>query len=169
MSVPSIGTRNRGDWRLLVKQCIAQIVKHRAPFVTESPQWVYSVSKSQCLSVCCQYHFYQLQSLCVVYLCVPFPCDFFRGLSSALRSHDQIPASHWPSCHMIRSRPRISRHVLVRGVGVGWFFSSFFSFFFSFFCLKVPTRRRRRRGRRGWKKGGGKNKTKIIFNNATYF
>ena len=24
---------------------------------------------------------------------VPFPCNFFRGLSLALRSHDQIPAS----------------------------------------------------------------------------
>ena len=29
--------------------------------------------------------------LCVV----PFPCKFFLGLSLALRSHDQIPASHW--------------------------------------------------------------------------
>ena len=35
-------------------------------------------------------------SVCVfVCLFVPFPCDFFRGLSLALRSHDQIPASHW--------------------------------------------------------------------------
>ena len=36
-----------------------------------------------------------------VHLCVcvfvPFPCHFFRGLSLALRSHDQIPASHWRS------------------------------------------------------------------------
>ena len=28
-------------------------------------------------------------------LCVPFPCNFFWGLSLVLRSHDQIPASHW--------------------------------------------------------------------------
>ena len=26
---------------------------------------------------------------------VPFPCDFFRGLSLALRSHDQFEASDW--------------------------------------------------------------------------
>ena len=26
---------------------------------------------------------------------VPFPCNFFRGLSLALRSHDQFGASHW--------------------------------------------------------------------------
>ena len=26
---------------------------------------------------------------------VPSPCDFFRGISLALRSHDQIPAFHW--------------------------------------------------------------------------
>ena len=32
--------------------------------------------------------------LCVC-LFVPFPCNFFRGLSLVLRSHDQIPASHW--------------------------------------------------------------------------
>ena len=32
----------------------------------------------RCLSVCC-----------------PLPMRFFRGLSLALRSHDQIPASHW--------------------------------------------------------------------------
>ena len=38
---------------------------------------------------------------------VPFPCNFFRGLLLALRSHDQIQASHWPSGHMIRSRPCI--------------------------------------------------------------
>ena len=31
----------------------------------------------------------------IVCLCVPFSCDFFLGLSLVLRSHDQIPASHW--------------------------------------------------------------------------
>ena len=30
-----------------------------------------------------------------IYISVPFSCNFFRGLSLALRSHDQIPASHW--------------------------------------------------------------------------
>ena len=30
-----------------------------------------------------------------IYIYVPFPCNFFQGLSLALRSHDQIPASHW--------------------------------------------------------------------------
>ena len=34
-------------------------------------------------------------AMSVVCLCVPFPCNFFRGLSLALRSHDQIPASDW--------------------------------------------------------------------------
>ena len=39
-------------------------------------------------------------SVCVfltlfVYDFVPFPCNFFQGLSLALRSHDQILASHW--------------------------------------------------------------------------
>ena len=42
-----------------------------------------------------------------VYLFVPFSCYFFWGLLLALRSHDQIPASHWPSGHMMRSWPLI--------------------------------------------------------------
>ena len=39
-----------------------------------------SFIKLQCLFIC---------------LSVPFSCNFYRGLSLALRSHDQIPASHW--------------------------------------------------------------------------
>ena len=38
-----------------------------------------------------------------IYIC-PFSCHFFRGLSLALRSHDQIPASHWSTLlpyHMV--------------------------------------------------------------------
>ena len=31
----------------------------------------------------------------LVCLSVPFSCQLFRGSSLALRSHDQIPASHW--------------------------------------------------------------------------
>ena len=38
------------------------------------------VAMSVCLSVC---------------LSVPFPCNIFKGLSLALRSHDQFKASHW--------------------------------------------------------------------------
>ena len=41
-----------------------------------------------------------------IYLSVPFPCEFFQGLSLALRSHDQIPASHWSTLlpyHMVES------------------------------------------------------------------
>ena len=30
-----------------------------------------------------------------VYVYVPFQCNFFQGLSLALRSHDQFKASHW--------------------------------------------------------------------------
>ena len=30
-----------------------------------------------------------------IYMSVPFSCNFFLGLLLALRSHDQIPASHW--------------------------------------------------------------------------
>ena len=44
----------------------------------------------RCLSVC---------------LFVPFSCMFFLGLWFALRSHDHTPDLHWPSGHMIRSRP----------------------------------------------------------------
>ena len=29
------------------------------------------------------------------YLYIPFPCNFFRGLLLALRSHDKFQASHW--------------------------------------------------------------------------
>ena len=45
--------------------------------------------------------------LCVV-ICVLSPSHaiFFKA-SLALRSHDQIPASYWPSGHMIRSWPLI--------------------------------------------------------------
>ena len=44
--------------------------------------------------------------VCVcMYVCLSVPHIFFLGLSLALRSHDQIPASHWPSDHMTRPRP----------------------------------------------------------------
>ena len=46
-----------------------------------------------------------------IYL-VPSQCDFFRGLSLALRSHDQIPASHWwthPPPHPTPSAPGLSQ------------------------------------------------------------
>ena len=46
----------------------------------------------------------------IVCVFVPFPCDFFRGLSLALRSHDQIPASHWSTpSPPPTSRSRISK------------------------------------------------------------
>ena len=69
---------------------------------------------------------------------VPFPCILFRGLSLVLRAHDQIPASNWPSGHMIRSRPRIGRpYSAATAAGEG--------------------------GMGGRKKGGGKNKTKTYL------
>ena len=37
--------------------------------------------------------------LCVCVFLFPISCVFFRGLSLALRSHDQIPASHWSTPH----------------------------------------------------------------------
>ena len=43
--------------------------------------------------------------ICLDYISVPFSCNFLWGLSLALRSHDQIPASNWPLGHMIRSLP----------------------------------------------------------------
>ena len=43
--------------------------------------------------------------LLFVCLSVPFPCDFFQGLSLALRSHDQFEVSHWPYYHMIKVTP----------------------------------------------------------------
>ena len=46
-----------------------------------------------------------------LYLFVPFPCDIFRGLSLALRSHDQIPASHWSTL--------LPYHMVVVGGGGG--------------------------------------------------
>ena len=42
------------------------------------------------MSICPYVHMY-------IYIYVSSPCDFFRGLSLALRSHDQIPTSHWSS------------------------------------------------------------------------
>ena len=52
------------------------------------------VAMSVCLSVCL-----------FVCLCVcAIECSFFRGLSLALRSHDQIPASDWSTLlpyHMV--------------------------------------------------------------------
>ena len=38
-----------------------------------------------------------IESRFCVSVCCPFSCDFFLGLSFALRSHDHIPASHWRS------------------------------------------------------------------------
>ena len=35
------------------------------------------------------------QRIVFVYTSLPSHCDFFRGLSLALRSHHQIPPSHW--------------------------------------------------------------------------
>ena len=98
---------------------------------------------------------YVRMSVCVV--SVPFPCDFFRGLSLALRSHDQIPASHWSTpSPPPTSRSRISKifrdsEYLGKSNGKKWsqiwtflfencrklrhkkmFFSSLFSIFFCF-------------------------------------
>ena len=51
---------------------------------TESAHWADSVIESRCPFVCL--------SVCLfVCVCVPSPCNFFRGLSLAHRSHDQIP------------------------------------------------------------------------------
>ena len=49
-----------------------------------------------------------------IYVSVPFHVIFFRGLSLALRSHDQIPASHWSTPHpaSIGNRPRV--HLITR-------------------------------------------------------
>ena len=93
---------------------------HFSPTRPSGPSW--SVSRDVCL---------------YVYVYVPFPCDFFRGLSLALRSHDQIPASDWSTLlpyHMV---------VVVVVVGGGLrkitqplnFFLNFFSSSFSFFFL----------------------------------
>ena len=65
-----------------------------SPFIffifIKSANWADSIIELQCPSVCL--------SVC------PFSCDFFQGLSLALRSHDQIPASHWSTLlpyHMV--------------------------------------------------------------------
>ena len=51
---------------------------------------------------------------CCCSLFVPFQCDFFRGLSLALWSHDQVEASHWPSYHMISSRQTKNTNTLTQ-------------------------------------------------------
>ena len=53
-------------------------------------------------------------SLCICLRLCPFPMQFFLGLSLALRSHGQMPASHWSGFG-----------------GRGWFFS----FIFLILCL----------------------------------
>ena len=47
--------------------------------------WAELVIESPCPYVC----MYVCMDVCAI------ECSFFRGLSLALRSHDQIPASHW--------------------------------------------------------------------------
>ena len=72
-------------WIVNEADCI--FFKKFSPILPSGPSW----SSSRDVRLCfCLYN-------------VPFPCDFFLGLSLALRSHDQIPASHWPSDHMIRN------------------------------------------------------------------
>ena len=45
-------------------------------------------------------------------------CDFFQGLSLALRSHDQIPASHWSTL--------LPYHMVVVGGGEDFFLLFYF-------------------------------------------
>ena len=66
------------------------------PIFIESAHWADLIIESRCPYVC--------MSVC------PFSCNFFRGLSLAVRSHDQIPASHWSTllpypqgCHLFNT------------------------------------------------------------------
>ena len=64
-------------WKYLQKSCLRCLAKYHTLIFTESAD---SVIESPCPSVC--------QYVC---LSVPSGAIFFRGLSLALRSHDQIP------------------------------------------------------------------------------
>ena len=66
------------------KHILKKFKRKPIKFFIESAQWADSIQQSR---YPCIYLY--------IYLSVPFPCEFFRGLSLALRSHDQIPASHW--------------------------------------------------------------------------
>ena len=57
------------------------------PFSPTRPHWAELVIESPCPSVC----LFVCVSVCAI------GCSFFRGLSLALRSHDQFQASHWSS------------------------------------------------------------------------
>ena len=65
-----------------------------SPTRPSGPGWSSShrVCVSVCLCVCLSVCLFVCVSVC---LFVPFPCNFFWGLSLVLRSHDLIPASHW--------------------------------------------------------------------------
>ena len=58
-------------------------------FSPTRPHWPELVIESSCPCVC----------LCVCAI----GCSFFLGLSLALRSHDQIPASHWSTLASLQS------------------------------------------------------------------
>ena len=68
---------------LFIKNLNSLVIKIE-PIFSKNRPLADSFIESRCPSVCL--------SAC---LFVPFPCNFFWGLSLALRSHDQIPASHW--------------------------------------------------------------------------
>ena len=54
-------------------------------FSPTRPHWAELVIESPCMCVC-------------LFVCA-IGCSFFLGLSLALRSQDQIPASHWSTPH----------------------------------------------------------------------
>ena len=64
----------------MLKQAPVSII-----FSPTRPHWAELVYESPCPCVCV--------SVCVSVCAIV--CSFFLGLSLALRSHDQIPASHW--------------------------------------------------------------------------
>ena len=71
--------------------------------------------------------FHRVAMSVYAYICVyvPFSCNFFRGLSLALRSHDQIPASH--------SSTLLPYHMVMVGGGGIYIYIYFFLYFFIFF------------------------------------
>ena len=64
---------------------------------TNSALWAELVQQSRCSCV-------------VVFLTLSPSHAIFLGLALAHWSHDQVKASHWPSDHMISSRPLIGQH-----------------------------------------------------------
>ena len=61
---------------------------------------------------------FQFLSMCLFICLSVFPCNFFRGLSLALRSHDQTPASHW--LKKFRLITRLLQNCIVPTIRINW-------------------------------------------------